>query len=109
MQRDSARLHADAAAAQEAGAFAVVLECIPSGVAEEITRALRIPTIGSGAGAQCDGQVSVINDLLGLTSGYVPRFVKQYADLKTIIGDAVAQYRDDVRSGQFPGPEQQFK
>ena len=109
VQRDSARLHADAAAAQEAGAFAVVLECIPSSVAAEITRSLKIPTIGIGAGPQCDGQVLVINDLLGLTSGYVPRFVKQYADLKTIIGDAVARYRDDVRGGQFPGPDQQFK
>jgi 3-methyl-2-oxobutanoate hydroxymethyltransferase len=109
VQRDAQRLHADAAAAQAAGAFAIVLECIPSAIAGEITAALQIPTIGIGAGGKCDGQVLVINDLLGLTSGYVPRFVKQYADLKTIISEAAAHYRQDVESGRFPGPEQEFK
>lgn len=109
VQRDGPRLHADAHAAQEAGAFAIVLECIPSAIAAEITAALKIPTIGIGAGGGCDGQVLVINDLLGLTSGYVPRFVKQYADLKTTIQQAAAQYREDVQAGRFPGDEQQFK
>ena len=109
VQRDAERLYADALAAQEAGAFAVVLECIPAAAAGEITSRLRIPTIGIGAGADCDGQVLVINDLLGLTSGYVPRFVKQYADLTATITAAAAQYRDDVRSGEFPGPEQAFR
>jgi 3-methyl-2-oxobutanoate hydroxymethyltransferase len=109
VQRDGPRLHADAQAAQEAGAFAIVLECIPSAIAAEITAALKIPTIGIGAGSSCDGQVLVINDLLGLTSGYVPRFVKQYADLKTIIQQAAAQYRQDVQACRFPGDEQQFK
>jgi 3-methyl-2-oxobutanoate hydroxymethyltransferase len=109
VQRDAERLHADARAAQEAGAFAVVLECIPSAIAAEITRALKIPTIGIGAGRDCDGQVLVISDLIGLTSGYVPKFVKQYADVKSIIQDAATRYRDDVQSGRFPSAEQEFK
>jgi 3-methyl-2-oxobutanoate hydroxymethyltransferase len=108
VQRDAQRLHEDASAAQAAGAFALVLECIPTPIAAEITSRLSIPTIGIGAGAGCDGQVLVLHDLLGLTSGYVPRFVKPYADLKTTITDAVSRYREDVRSGQFPGPDQQF-
>ena len=109
VQRDAERLHADAHAAQDAGAFAVVLECIPAAIAAEITAALKIPTIGIGAGSQCDGQVLVTSDLVGLTSGYVPKFVKQYADLRTIIGQAAAQYRQDVQAGQFPSGEQQFQ
>lgn len=109
VQRDAERLHADALAAQEAGAFSILLECIPAAIAAEITKNLRVPTIGIGAGHACDGQVLVINDLLGLTSGYVPRFVKQYADLTTAITTAATSYRDDVRSGAFPGPEQEFK
>lgn len=109
VQRDAERLHADALAAQEAGAFALVLECIPTPIATEITSRLSIPTIGIGAGAGCDGQVLVLHDLIGLTSGYVPKFVKPYADVKSIIIDAVTRYRDDVRASNFPGPEQQFK
>lgn len=109
VQRDAERLHNDALAAQEAGAFAIVLECIPAAIARDITAKLQIPTIGIGAGADCDGQVLVINDLLGLTSGYVPRFVKQYADLTTIITAAATRYREDVQSGEFPGPEQAFR
>ena len=85
-----------------------MLECIPSAIAAEITRVLKIPTIGIGAGNQCDGQVLVTSDLIGLTSGYVPKFVKQYADVKSIIQDAAARYRDDVQSGRFPGADQQF-
>ena len=109
VQRDAPRLHADAAAVQDAGAFAIVLECIPSRLAADITAALKIPTIGIGAGPQCDGQVLVINDLLGITSGFVPRFVKQYADLKTVINDAVQRYCADVQSGKFPGSEHEFR
>jgi 3-methyl-2-oxobutanoate hydroxymethyltransferase len=109
VQRDEDRLLADARAAEDAGAFAIVLECIPSAIAAKITKYLKIPTIGIGAGAECDGQVLVINDLLGITSGYVPKFVKAYADVKTTINDAVTRFRDDVREGKFPGPEQQFK
>jgi 3-methyl-2-oxobutanoate hydroxymethyltransferase len=109
VQRDADRLHADAAAAQDAGAFAIVLECIPSKLAADLTAKLHIPTIGIGAGPHCDGQVLVTNDLLGITSGYVPRFVKQYADLKTLIKGAVERYCADVQSGQFPGSEQEFR
>jgi 3-methyl-2-oxobutanoate hydroxymethyltransferase len=109
VQRDADRLLADAQAAESAGAFAVVLECIPAALAEQITAKISVPTIGIGAGLGCDGQILVVNDLLGLTSGYVPRFVKPYADLKSTITEAVSNFRDDVRQGKFPGPEQWFK
>lgn len=109
VQRDEERLMTDALAAESAGAFAIVLECIPESIAAKITDTLRIPTIGIGAGNQCDGQVLVINDLLGLTSGYVPRFVKQYANLQQIISTAITEFREEVRSGAFPAPEQKFK
>jgi 3-methyl-2-oxobutanoate hydroxymethyltransferase len=109
VQRDAKRLQTDASAAQEAGAFAIVLECIPSAAAAEITRALKIPTIGIGAGPHCDGQILVTSDLLGLTAGYVPKFVRQYANLKNIIQESVGRYREDVQSGEFPGPEHGFQ
>jgi 3-methyl-2-oxobutanoate hydroxymethyltransferase len=108
-QRDAQRLHADAAAAQEAGAFAVVVECIPAVLAAEITAALKIPTIGIGAGPHCDGQVLVTHDLLGLTAGYVPKFARQYADLQAAIREAVTRYRSDIASGEFPAAEHQIK
>jgi 3-methyl-2-oxobutanoate hydroxymethyltransferase len=109
VQRDEPRLLRDAQAAQDAGAFSVLLECIPAPVATRITHSLRVPTIGIGAGSDCDGQVLVVNDLLGLTSRYVPRFVKQYADLNAIISAAVTQYREEVRTGAFPGQGQTFQ
>ena len=108
VQRDELELLADAKAAQSAGAFAIVLECIPRDVAKKITAQVAIPTIGIGAGADCDGQVLVLHDLLGITSGYMPRFVKAYADLKTQITHAVTQYRDEVRSGKFPDKEHAY-
>jgi 3-methyl-2-oxobutanoate hydroxymethyltransferase len=109
VQRDQEQLLADAAAAEQAGAFAVVLECIPQSIAQQISERAKIPTIGIGAGAGCDGQILVTNDLLGLTSGYVPRFVKAYADLQNTISQAVTRFRDDVRAGKFPTPDQTFK
>ncbi len=109
VQRDEPQLLADAKAAQDAGAFAIVLECIPRGLAKKITHEVAIPTIGIGAGADCDGQVLVLHDLLGITSGYMPRFVKPYADLKTEITRAVAQYRDEVRTGAFPAKEHGYE
>lgn len=109
VQRDENRLLNDAKTVEAAGAFAVVLECISSGIAAKITDTLSIPTIGIGAGTECDGQVLVVNDILGLTTGYVPRFVKKYADLEGTITDAVTQFRNDVRSGDFPGAEQTYK
>jgi 3-methyl-2-oxobutanoate hydroxymethyltransferase len=105
VQRDELELLADAKAAERAGAFAIVLECIPRSIAKKITETVSIPTIGIGAGADCDGQVLVLHDLLGITSGYMPRFVKPYADLKNEITRAVTQYRDEVRNGAFPDKE----
>jgi 3-methyl-2-oxobutanoate hydroxymethyltransferase len=109
VQRDEDRLIEDSQAAQDAGAFAVVVECVPAGLAANITQRLRVPTIGIGAGPDCDGQVLVVNDMLGLTSGYVPRFVKPFADLRTTIVEAVGRYRDEVRRAEFPGREQSFR
>ena len=108
VQRDAERLLADALAAQQAGAFGIVLECIPAALAARITAELKIPTIGIGGGAGCDGQILVFHDLLGLTPGRLPRHVKPYAELQRTVLDAVTRYRDDVRQGTFPGPEQTF-
>lgn len=109
VQRDEARLLADARSAEASGAFGIVLECIPAALAAKITAEIRIPTIGIGAGAECDGQVLVLHDMLGLTAGFVPKFVKQYADLKSVVVAAVQQYVGEIRAGVFPGPEQSFK
>jgi 3-methyl-2-oxobutanoate hydroxymethyltransferase len=109
VQRDRDQLLADAEAVDKAGAFSIVLECIPADVAAQITAAVNIPTIGIGAGPGCDGQVLVVHDLLGLTTGRAPRHVKRYADLGGRIVEAVTQYRDEVREGGFPGPEQTFQ
>ena len=108
VQRDREQLILDANAAQKAGAFAIVLECIPADIAKELTEMLQIPTIGIGAGPECDGQVLVINDVLGLTSGYVPSFVKAYANLKETIEQATARWCEDVREKEFPGNEHSF-
>ncbi len=94
----------DALALEDAGAFAVVLEAIPDTVAEAVTSRLKIPTIGIGAGPHCDGQVLVSYDVLGLFDGFVPPFVKQYAQLGQLILNAVKNYADDVRQGAFPQP-----
>lgn len=109
VQRDEAALLNDARAAADAGAFSVVLECIPSKIAERITSLLKVPTIGIGAGADCDGQVLVLHDVLGLSSNYAPKFVKAYADVKRTVVDAVRQFRDEVRDGEFPGPEHAYE
>jgi len=97
-------LISDALALEDAGAFAVVLEAIPDPVAQEVTSRLKIPTIGIGAGPQCDGQVLVSYDVLGLFDGFVPPFVKQYAQLGELILNAVKNYAEDVRQGAFPQP-----
>jgi 3-methyl-2-oxobutanoate hydroxymethyltransferase len=96
------QLYEDALALQAAGCFSIVLEAVPSPVAARITEALDIPTIGIGAGPDCDGQVLVWHDLLGLYEGHAPRFVKQYADLAPTIGAAVERYATEVREGTFP-------
>jgi 3-methyl-2-oxobutanoate hydroxymethyltransferase len=108
VQRDEEKLLADARAAEAAGAFAMVIECIPAAIAQRITAEIRVPTIGIGAGGDCDGQVLVVNDILGLTSGYVPRFVKAFADVKATITSAAQQYCREVQSGEFPGKENTF-
>jgi 3-methyl-2-oxobutanoate hydroxymethyltransferase len=108
VQRDERQLLSDAQAAEHAGAFAIVLECIPAETAARITNAVKIPTIGIGAGAGCDGQVLVLHDLLGLNTGYVPRHAKTYANLTQTITAAVTQFRDEVREEKFPGKEHTF-
>jgi 3-methyl-2-oxobutanoate hydroxymethyltransferase len=102
------RLLHDALALEEAGAFMIVLECIPVQVAELVTRRLSIPTIGIGAGAACDGQVLVYHDTLGLFDRFTPKFVKQYETLGTKARDALGAYAREVREGAFPGPEHSF-
>jgi len=101
-------LVADARAVAEAGAFAVVLECIPDLVAREITERLRVPTIGIGAGVHCSGEIQVVTDVLGLTRGRLPKHAKSYLELSSLMEDAVGRYVDEVKRGAFPGPEQAF-
>ncbi|UQX00924.1 3-methyl-2-oxobutanoate hydroxymethyltransferase [Streptomyces sp. RerS4] len=98
----------DAKAAQDAGAFAVVLELVPAELAAEVTRSLHIPTVGIGAGAECDAQVLVWTDMMGLTGGKMPRFVKQYANLRATMGDAAKAFAEDVVGGTFPREEHSF-
>jgi 3-methyl-2-oxobutanoate hydroxymethyltransferase len=105
VQRDQERLLADAHAAEDAGAFSIVLELIPRALAKRITQELTIPTIGIGAGPECDGQVLVGPDVLGLTEGFHPKFLKRYAELRTTAIDAIRRYADDVREGKFPTTE----
>ena len=102
------QLIADAHAVEEAGAFAVVLEMVPAEAAARVTAELAIPTIGVGAGPEVDGQLLVWTDWAGFSRGHIPRFVKQYADLAGVLGDAVARYRDDVHRGAYPGPEHSY-
>jgi 3-methyl-2-oxobutanoate hydroxymethyltransferase len=102
------RLYEDALALEAAGCFAIVLEAVPSQVAARITAALRIPAIGIGAGAGCDGQVLVWHDMLGLYDGRSPRFVKRYAELAPTITRALASYAEEVRGGRFPGEEHTY-
>ena len=109
--RDDAQaqqLMADAQAVAEAGACAIVLEGIPAALGSAITEALTIPTIGIGAGVDCDGQVLVIHDILGLCEKYSPKFVKRYADISTTIRQGIDSYILDVKEQRFPGPEHSF-
>ena len=102
------RLFRDARAVEAAGAFSVVLESVPREIAAHITQQLRIPTIGFGAGPECDGQVLVFHDLVGLTQGGTPKFARRYANLAEIISRAAAEYCEDVRRGRFPSDEESF-
>jgi 3-methyl-2-oxobutanoate hydroxymethyltransferase len=106
--KDAIRLRDEALALEGAGCFAIVLEAIPPEVAERITRTLHIPTIGIGAGPGCDGQILVWHDLLGLSTGHVPRFVKRYTDLGESTLAALQAYASDVRAGTFPAAEHTY-
>jgi 3-methyl-2-oxobutanoate hydroxymethyltransferase len=103
------RLVEDAVALEQEGCFSVVLEAVPAPVAAEVTRRLSVPTIGIGAGPDCDGQVLVYHDLLGLTEGHLPRFVKRYAGLSREIRDALEHYAEEVRSGTFPEAQHTYE
>lgn len=109
VQRDEARLMEDALATEKAGAFALVVECVPTDVAQKITAAVKIPTIGIGAGVGCDGQILVTYDMLGLFDDLRPRFVKQYAELGRDIVQAAEAYCREVREGSFPAQEHSFR
>lgn len=103
------KLLEDALAVQEAGAFALVLECVPTKLASLITKKLTIPTIGIGAGNECDGQVLVYQDMLGMFSDYVPKFVKQFAQVGEIMKKAFSDYKEEVASGAFPTEKNSYK
>lgn len=105
---EARRLMDDAMAVEQAGAFAIVLECVPAELGETISKALSIPTIGIGAGSGCDGQVLVITDLLGFSDRPVPRFVTKFANLNPVITEALARYKAEVEAGTFPGEEQTY-
>ena len=108
IQRDLDELVTDAKAAQDAGAFAVVVECVPAAMGKALTEQLTIPTIGIGAGPDCDGQVLVCNDMLGIKGDYVPSFVKAYADLGNTIEAAAKQWCEEVRKVKFPDADHSF-
>jgi 3-methyl-2-oxobutanoate hydroxymethyltransferase len=108
VQRHEETLMADAQAVADAGAFAIVLECVPAAIAARITTELSIPTIGIGAGPDCDGQVLVAHDLLGLLDGFKPKFARRYAELGDLIQTAAESYIRDVRDARFPSDEESF-
>ena len=105
---DAARLLEDAVAVERAGAFSLVIECVPAVLGEEITRAVKIPTIGIGAGPGCDGQILVAHDMLGIESSVSPKFVKRYAQLGADMSRAFNAYRKEVENSEFPTPEQSY-
>jgi 3-methyl-2-oxobutanoate hydroxymethyltransferase len=102
------KLLADAKALQDAGVFCVVLEMIPAALAEQVTKTLRVPTIGIGAGAGCDGQVLVMHDLLGFDADFNPKFLKKYANFNESIAKALRDYDRDVKTGKFPAAQHSF-
>ncbi|MBF0469720.1 MAG: 3-methyl-2-oxobutanoate hydroxymethyltransferase, partial [Desulfamplus sp.] len=109
VQRDEQRLMEDALKVQDAGAFSVVLEGIPSSIAAKITKSLEIPTIGIGAGPDCDGQILVLHDMLGINNRPLPKFVKKFADLNLAAQQGLKQYADEVRKGIFPSKDYEYK
>lgn len=107
-EAEANKLKKDALALQEAGCFAIVLEKIPAQLAEEVSKSLYIPTIGIGAGNNCDGQVLVVNDMLGMTKDFKPKFLRQYANLYSQITEAASQYIADVKSSDYPNENEQY-
>lgn len=108
LQRNTEKLVADAVAAERAGAFAVLIECVPAAVAEAITAAVKVPTIGIGAGRSVSGQVLVTHDILGMTSGYTPKFTRNFADVGAAIRAAAGEYVREVKEGGFPSDSESF-
>ena len=107
-EAEAEKLMEDAIALQEAGCFSIVFEKIPAKLADKVSKELEIPTIGIGAGPECDGQVLVLHDMLGITKDFSPRFLRRYADLGGVIDDAVREYIEDVRQGSFPNSEESY-
>lgn len=109
IKREAEQLIADAIAAEKAGAFAVLIECVPTPIGKAITEAISVPTIGIGAGPHVSGQVLVTHDMIGFNSGYLPKFVRQFSDVRGSIRQAAEDYCDAIRQGQFPGKEESFE
>lgn len=107
-EAEAAKLLADAKMLEEIGCFALVLEKIPAALAEKVAASISIPVIGIGAGGGCDGQVLVMHDMLGINKGFSPKFLRRYADLSTVINEAVGRYIDDVKQGDFPNASEQY-
>ena len=107
-EREAQKLLSDAQALAETGCFAVVLEKVPAALAKQVTESIAVPTIGIGAGNYCDGQILVVADMLGMTQGFSPRFLRRYADLNTVMTDAIGQYVTDVKSDDFPNESESY-
>ena len=107
-EREAQKLLSDAQALAETGCFAVVLEKVPAALAKQVTESIAVPTIGIGAGNYCDGQILVVADMLGMTQGFSPRFLRRYADLNSVMTDAIGQYVTDVKSGDFPNESESY-
>ena len=107
-EAEAEKLMSDAQKLAEVGCFSIVMEKVPAKLAAEVTRSVKCPTIGIGAGNGTDGQVLVIADMLGMTQGFSPRFLRRYADLNTVITDAVGHYVEDVKSGDFPNESESY-
>lgn len=107
-EAEAEKLLRDAQLLAETGCFAVVLEKVPAALAKKVTESISVPTIGIGAGGQCDGQILVVADMLGMTQGFSPRFLRRYADLNQVMTDAIGQYVTDVKSGDFPNEKESY-
>jgi len=109
LKQDALQLIDDALELERLGAFAIILESIPMELAKEVTERVAIPTIGIGAGVHCDGQILVFHDLMGYSKGYLPKFVRQYADINRVAGDAVKRYIEDIHNQEFPGVDESYQ